>query len=105
VDGESFAVDRVPALGLEGGSGLSEFGGKISGGHVGVQADSEDGVGAGGGVALEQGAANFFAGEKDVVGPFDLGFEPGGGGDGCADGEGAERGDAAPVLLWYLRAQ
>jgi len=56
-------------------------------------------------VALEQGAANFFAGEKDVVGPFDLGFEPGGGGDGCADGEGAERGDAAPVLLWYLRAQ
>ena len=76
------------------------MGGEIGGLLVEVEAEAEEGerglVGAGDG--FDEEACEFAILEKEIVGPFEGGFDFGEGADGVGGGEGAEEGEEGEAI-------
>jgi len=79
-------------------------GGKIGGLLVEVKAEAEEGerglVGAGDG--FDEEACEFAILEKEIVRPFEGGFDFGEGADGVGGGEGAEKGEEGEAIGGYF---
>ena len=80
------------------------MGGEIDGLLVEVEAEAEEGerglVGAGDG--LDEEACEFAILEKEIVGPFEGGFDFGEGTDGVGGGEGADEGEEGEAIGRYF---